>query len=51
MCSDQFVLREDPFAFVVLDLHKYFQNFMEFIGINIAISSFIQGALGLSLIT
>jgi hypothetical protein len=45
MCSNHFVLREDSLTFVVLDLHKYFQNFMEFIGIDITISSVFQADL------
>jgi hypothetical protein len=38
MHSDCLVLRQDPLAFGVLDLHKYFQNFTEFIGIYIFFS-------------
>ena len=34
------MLRDDLSGFEVLDLYKYFQNFLNFIGIDIAISSF-----------
>jgi hypothetical protein len=44
MCSEYLVLREDPSSFGVLDLNKYFQNFTEFIGIDIAISLFFLAA-------
>jgi len=31
----------DPSTFEVLNLYKYFQNFIKYIGIDIAISSFV----------
>jgi len=46
MCSDCLVLRDNPSTFEVLHLCKYFQNFIKYIGIDIAISSFFTGWLG-----
>jgi hypothetical protein len=44
VCSDCLVLREDASALGVLDLHKYFHNCTEFIGIDIVIFSKIISA-------
>ena len=42
MSPDRLIMREDPSAFEVMDLHEYFQDFTNFIGIEIAIGSFFQ---------
>jgi hypothetical protein len=36
------VLREDPLNFEVLNLFKYFRNFIKYIGMDIAISPCFQ---------
>ena len=45
MSSDRLMMREDPSTFEVMDLHEYFQDFTDFIGIEIAIGSFFPGWL------
>ena len=42
MSPDRLIMREDPLTFEVMDLHEYFQDFTNFIGIKIAIGSFFQ---------
>ena len=42
MSSDRLMMREDPSTFEVMDLHEYFQDFTDFIGIEIAIGLFFQ---------
>jgi hypothetical protein len=36
------MLREDPLTFEVLHLHKYRDDFIKFIGIDIALESFFK---------
>ena len=42
MWSDHLVIICDPLTFEVMDLHKYFQKFMKFIGFNIAVDLLFQ---------
>ena len=44
MSPDHLMMREDPSTFEVMDLHEYFQDFTNFIGIEIAIDLFLLGA-------
>ena len=45
MSPDHLMMRKDPSTFEVMDLHEYFQDFTDFIGIEIAIGSFFPGWL------
>ena len=45
MSPDRLIMREDPSTFEVTDLHEYFQDFTNFIGIEIAIGLFFPGWL------
>jgi hypothetical protein len=42
MCSDGLALREDTSTFGVLDLCKYCQDFVKFVGIDIATAHFFK---------